>query len=130
VVAAEAVLFFSGGREMGLKAMIARSEKETGCNWCRWMRLKHSGHIGYCAAYQRNTILKKHEPCSKFLRSLNADQDYQLRLMAGVFVSFKGMYLNYTGILPDSLISSDQLYHLFRLASYSGPVQLQLEAVK
>lgn len=115
---------------MGLKAMIERSEKETGCNWCRWMRLKHSEHLGFCSAYQRNTILKKSEPCPKFLRSLNADQLYQLRLMAGVSVSFKGMYLNYTGILPDSLISSDQLYTLFRLASYSGPVQLQLEAVK
>lgn len=109
--------------------MIDRSEKEIGCNWCRWMRLKHSNHLGFCAAYQRNTILKK-ENCPKFLRSLNVDDLYQLHLMAGVTVSFKGMYLNYTGIMPDALISSDQLYHLFRLASYSGPVQLQLEAVK
>lgn len=115
---------------MGIKSMVILSCEQTGCNWCRWMRLKHSEHIGYCSAYQCNTILKKSEPCPKFLRALNADQLYQLRLMAGVFVSFKGMYLNYTGILPDSLISSDQLYHLFRLASYSGPVQLQLEAVK
>jgi hypothetical protein len=115
--------------KMGLKAMIDRSEKETGCDWCRWMRLKHSEHLCYCSASQCNMIIKK-ENCPKFLRALNADQLYRLRLMDKVFVCFEGKYLNYTGILPDELISSHQLYHLFRLATYSGPVQLQLEAVK
>lgn len=115
---------------MGLKEMVDRSEKERGCNWCRWMRLKYSSHIVFCGAYKRKALLKRHEPCPEFFRALNADQLYRLRLMDKVFVCFEGRHLNYTGIMPDSLISSDQLYHLLRLASYSGPVQLQLEAVK
>lgn len=109
---------------MGVKEMVVRAEEEIGCNWCRFMVLKHSGHIGYCSAWQRNTILKKLESCPRFLRALNADQLYRVFLTEKVSVAFSGRHLNCTGILPDTLISSDQFYRLLRVASYSGPVNL------
>jgi len=112
---------------MCVKEMMNCSEKEVGCDWCRFMALKLNGYVVLCASFNRHMIRQAGDSCPKFLRALNADEFYQLRLTDKASVCFPGRLLNFTGIMPNTLISSDQLYQLLRLATYTGPVQLKLE---
>jgi len=110
---------------MEIRQMITRSERETGCMFCRGLIARHGSHIVLCGKYKREVLLKKKD-CEKFQRGLDSEAFHEVKLFSGCTALFSGIVLNHTDINSGELISESQFFELLKVSALYGKVQVSV----